>query len=181
MQGWRIFPAAEWCLCCVRRVSAQAWTGSGTPCRRRLQSWSGWPRCWSPESNWGACSCPDRVTLAGNCWSWDMHEEERVLHARWCPTLIQLKLRCSRKTSQCSLQQDPAELRCSHNPAVHSVAPVTFERGTINSLTRYYDPTQPIHSKGTVAPQRLAFRTLWPSVCCVVFFFRGPPRAPGNE
>lgn len=105
----------------------------------------------------GACSCPDR---AGSYWCRDMHEEERVLHARRCPALTQSKLRCSRKTSQCSLQQDPAELRCPHNPATHPVAPVTFERGTINSLTRYYDPTLPIHSKGTVAPQRLAFRTL---------------------
>lgn len=37
----------------VPLVSAERWTGSGSPCRRRLQSWSDWPRCWSPENSWG--------------------------------------------------------------------------------------------------------------------------------
>lgn len=77
-----------------------------------------------------------------------------------CCTHGGVRARCSRKTSQSSLQQDPAELRCSHNPAGHSVAPVTFEPGPVNSLPRYYDPALPIHSKGTLAPQRPAFRTL---------------------
>lgn len=41
------------CVCVGREMSAERWTASGTPCRRRLRSWSGWPRCSSPENSWG--------------------------------------------------------------------------------------------------------------------------------
>lgn len=75
----RIYNSVEWCLCVcaclfgnktttgsVPPVLAERWTGSGTPCRRRLQSWSGWPRCSSPENSWGR-SARSRTEVPAEC------------------------------------------------------------------------------------------------------------------
>lgn len=99
------------CLCLF--LSAERWTASGAPCRRRLQSWSGWPRCWSPESSWGR-SLRTPSLHAGHT----MNEAE----AFWSQTETNWTVVTEYLTLTTSVVNNPCSVSC-HAPSRHASWP----------------------------------------------------------